>query len=219
MRPHLDLAGDPQCDGVALDDLVERGVDRLDQVIAGSEPVGAAQEEAVGLIERVVGVHDFRGQPARFTAEQIVSFDPVDRAARIESPATQSQGPRLDNRFVARQIAIAGMPARRDFFGVKALARFHQCRGHRLGQIESLSLRHRNRARVRAHRDCDRDADAVEAGDVAEPGDPHARHLRPHARQRLNRRCYPMGALAKGFDKRFADCFGEVHGVNQSTRL
>ena len=84
-----------------------------------------------------------------------------------------------------------------DFLGVETLDGFHQRRGHRLRHIEPLALRNRNRARIGAHGDCYRNADAIETGHVAEPCNPHPRRGRAKARQGFRGRDYTMGALAK----------------------
>src|SRR5207244_6384547 len=78
-RTATERPGDPQCDSIALDEFVERRVDRLDEVVARGQPIRAGEEIAVGLLYGVVGMHDLGGQPARFAAQQIIAVDPGDR--------------------------------------------------------------------------------------------------------------------------------------------
>ena len=140
---------------------------------------------------------DLRGNPAGLATQQIEPLDPGDRRVRVERPRSGTERGRIDNGFARRQLAAAGAPARPDLLGVEPLAGFHQGRCHCLRQLQPLALRDRNRARIRPHRDRDRDADAVEPSDVAEPGNPHPRHVQANPRQRLGGIEGSMGPLPK----------------------
>src|SRR5205823_14266454 len=85
-----DRLSNPQRDGVALDELVKRGIDRLGGVIARGKPVRTGQEIAVRLGYGVVGVHDLGGDPARLPPQQIISLDPGDPRALVEPPAARA---------------------------------------------------------------------------------------------------------------------------------
>ena len=80
---------------------------------------------------------------------------------------------------------------------MKALDRFHQRRRRRLRQVQTLALRDRNRARIGAHRSDDRDADAVETGDVAEARNPHLQCKGAEAGEGLGGRNGSVGAAPK----------------------
>ena len=79
----------PQRDRVALDDLIQRGIDRLDRVIAGGEPVRAGKKKTIGFAG-VIGVHDFARYPARLLLKEIVALDPGDRRRDIEGPRSRA---------------------------------------------------------------------------------------------------------------------------------
>ena len=135
----------PQRHRVAFDELVNRRVDRLDQMIARSQPIRAGEKKAIRLRFGIVGMNDLGRNPARLPAQQVIAFNPKDRLVGIERPGSGAQGPGIDGAFAVRQAAVGRALRGPDLFGVKALAGFHQCRGHRLREIEPLALRHRYR--------------------------------------------------------------------------
>jgi len=85
---------------------------------------------------------------------------------------------------------------------VQAFDGLHQRRGRCLRQVQSLALRDRYRAGIRAYRDDDRDADMVETGDVAEPGDPHPLGEGTVAGERLRRGDDAVSAAPKRLGQR-----------------
>jgi len=62
--------GAQQRDSIALDQFADRRADRLDQVIARRQPVGAGEKIAVER-PRIIGVGDLGRQPARLLPQQI----------------------------------------------------------------------------------------------------------------------------------------------------
>ena len=81
--------GAPQRDGVALDHLADCGADRLDEVIAGGQPVRAGEEKAVERL-RVISVDDLGRHPAGLLLQQVEPLQPTDRGISIEGPACRA---------------------------------------------------------------------------------------------------------------------------------
>ena len=191
------LAGEPpERGGVALHHLAEPVADRLQPVVARSEPVGAGLEAAAacGQRERVVRADQLVRHPDRSAADEIAALDPEDRQARLEPVAVAGQPVRVGDPVIDAHLPVARELQRfRDVLGVPELGGFHHPR--RLGRRdgEPLALRDGDRPGVGPNDHHHRDADAVEAGDVRDAGDTHGGEQRPQALE-----CLLWGAHAVG---------------------
>ena len=177
-------------------------------MVAGRETVRTGQKIAVER-PRCVGMDEFGRNPARFPLQQIEPLRPRDPGVGVEFSAGRAQAERIDHGAVRRKLSIRGETALRNFLGVETFDSLHQRRSHRLSEIQTLALRDRNRTRIGAHGDDDRDADMVETGDVAEPRNPHPRHIGAKPGQRFRRRIDTVGAVSKRlWQRRFEDRSG-----------
>ena len=201
-RLMVQAAGMPKRDTIALDEFADCRDQRFDQMVAGGQPIRAGKKIT---LERpcVVGVHDLGRQPAWLLFGEVIARNPADLGRGIEGLAGAAQAERLDDRLLFREVAVACIAGHAEIFRVKAFGRFHHGGCHCLRQVEPLALRHRDRARVRPYRDGDRDADAVEPGDVADASDAHRRHQRADPRQCVCRRDASVRPLPIGFRQPF----------------
>jgi hypothetical protein len=195
---------------VALDDLGDGVADGLERMIARGEAVGARGEAAAAcrLRQRVVGMHRLIGQPGRAAAEQVAALDPENGEMLVEPVAGRArQAGDVDDGVAVREVRAARQLERPiDPLGMKSLDGFHQARGRRRREVESLALGDRDGARVRSADHDHGNADAVEAGHIGDPGDAHRRHQRLHARHGLLRRHQPVRADAVSLAAAVAAC-------------
>src|SRR5437016_4924950 len=135
-------------------------------------------------------MNDLEWQPGRLLVDEVSPLDPQARPARIEPDA-----------MVARQSVEIGQPVltpeiverseaerQAHIFGMPGFDRFHQPGSPRSRSIASLAMKHRTRPRIRAAHHDHVDADAIEAGQVGDPGNAEHVHQPPNLGKRILRR-------------------------------
>ncbi|EAU69004.1 conserved hypothetical protein [Stigmatella aurantiaca DW4/3-1] len=197
-RPPFRAVQEPQRDRVPLHHLAEAVADRLQPVVARSQPIRTGQEGAAARREGegIVGVNQLERQPQRCAAEQLMSLDPEQAQLRMEIPCRGSrQGRHVHERMGEAQFLEAGELDRRENpLGMVVLHGFHQARRLRRGQIQPFALEDRQRPGIRPTHHHDGDADNVQARDVRDPGDAKHREQRAQPLDRLLGRNGAVGA-------------------------
>ena len=135
---------------VALDGLADAVADRLQQMIAGGQPVGRGGEAAGarGRGQRVGRMHGLVRNPHPAAGEQLVALDPQDREVRMSSAESGRPRQRVDvDQPVAELKVVEAAENERlnDPLGHERLDALHDARCPGPGQVQGLAERYHDR--------------------------------------------------------------------------